>query len=116
MGVAGRRCGGCCPGRRWWCLIANVMEGVAYRVLPVSPYRAIGFLGVSLVVFDRVCPWAVLLMVLDCGCGWEVSQRVARGVRSRIWVGGVVLGGVARDVVGGVLWGGFFGLVGFIHP
>ena len=38
--VAGRRCGGCCPGCRWWCLIAIVVEGVAYRV--------------SLVVFDFV--------------------------------------------------------------
>ena len=37
MGVAGRRCGGCCPGCRWWCLIANVVEGVAYRVSPASP-------------------------------------------------------------------------------
>ena len=23
MGVTGRRCGGCCPGCRWWCLIAD---------------------------------------------------------------------------------------------
>ena len=35
--VAGRRCGGCCPGCRWWCLIANVVEGVAYSVSPVWP-------------------------------------------------------------------------------
>ena len=37
LGVAGRRCGGCCPGCRWWCLIANVVEGVAYSVSPVWP-------------------------------------------------------------------------------
>ena len=36
MGVAGRRCRGCCPGCRWWCLIANVVEG-ACRVSPVPP-------------------------------------------------------------------------------
>ena len=35
MGVAGRGCGGCCPGCCWWCLIANVVEGAAYRVSPV---------------------------------------------------------------------------------
>ena len=51
-----------------------------FWVLPVSPFRALGFLGVSLVVFDRVCLWGVLLMVLDCGCCWEVSQRVSCGM------------------------------------
>ena len=24
MAVAGRRCGGCCPGCRWWCSIADL--------------------------------------------------------------------------------------------
>ena len=44
------------------------MEGVAYRVSPVSLiFRALGFIG-------------VLLVVLDCGCGWEVSRRVLCGV------------------------------------
>ena len=53
------------------------MEGVAYRVSPVwLIFRALGFIGVSLVVFDCVRGWGVLLVVLDCGCGWEVSRRV----------------------------------------
>ena len=29
---------------------------------------------------------------------------------------GIWLGGVARDVVGGVLWRGFFGVTGFTRP
>ena len=58
------------------------MEGVAYRGVACVAYRAIGFLGVSLVVFD-------------CVCGWGVVWGVAGVVRSRIWVGVscVVLGG-----------------------
>ena len=56
MCVAGRRCGGCCPGCRWWCLIAIVVEGVAYRV--------------SLVVFDFV------LMMRE----WDVDGRCSRDV------------------------------------
>ena len=39
----------------------------------------------------------VLLVVLACGCGWGCRGGccvgVAGGVRSWIWVGGVVLGG-----------------------
>ena len=77
-------CGGCCPGCRWWCLIANVVEGVAYTVSPVSPGGLQGFLG---------CRWrclivyrGVLLVVLDCGCGWEVSwRRVLCGVSLVAW-------------------------------
>ena len=48
-------------------------------------------------IFD--CVGGMLLVEVDCACGWEVSPRVlcvggvAGGVLSRIWVGGVVLGG-----------------------
>ena len=67
-------------------------------------------------IFD--CVGGVLLVEVDCGCGWKTLRRVlsrvswrvspigcrlcrlyrvswgiAGGVRSRIWVGGVVLGG-----------------------
>ena len=54
------------------------------------------------VAFGRMLTGLLLgvsMMVLDRGMGWEVSLRVlcvggvAGGVLSRIWVGGVVLGG-----------------------
>ena len=50
----------------------------------------------SLVVFDCVCGWGVLLVVLAVwlgGVAEGVVWGVAGGVRSRIWVGSVVLGG-----------------------
>ena len=94
--VAGRFRGGCCSGCcwqcRWWCLIANVVEGVNYRVSIVS--RLV--LGLSLVVFvwvGGVCYWWCLLAGVAGGCRGGCCVGVAGGVRSWIWVGGVVLGG-----------------------
>ena len=83
MDVTGRPCGGCCPGCHWWCLIANVVEGVAYRVSPVSPLGLLGFLG---------CCWLCLIAGVAGRCRGGSCVGVAGGVRSRIWVGGVVLG------------------------
>ena len=77
--MAGRRCGGCCPGCRWCCLIANVVPGCRQRVLLVVLDGGCGWevsrrvlYGVSLVVFDRGLGWEVLC--------WEVAWRVSGGV------------------------------------
>ena len=60
-------------------VLQKVSQEVSPVVSPVSPI-GLGFLGVSLVVFDCVCGCGVLLVVLDCGCGWEVSRAVLCGV------------------------------------
>ena len=67
----------------------------------------------------------VLLVVLDCRCACEVSQRVlCWEVASRVFgvrvllmmLHGMWLGGVGRDVFGGVLWRGFVRVMGLTHP
>ena len=107
-------------------------------------------------IFD--CVGGVVLVEVDCGCGWKALRRVLSRVSlvldrkcrcrpygvacvacrakklalslvaldcvlnrrcesRRCWwcVNGIWLGGVVRDMDGGVLWRGFFGVVGFTH-
>ena len=85
VAVAARRCSGCCPRRRWGYLIANVVEGVAHRVAPLSlpgfDFFVDGcFVGPSLVVFACLFWWGLLLVAFDCGCGRGLSWRVLCGV------------------------------------
>ena len=105
----------------------SVLKGVLWKV------------RLLLEIFD--CVAGVVLVEVGCGCGWKALRRVSlvldrkcrrgpygvacvacRAIKSlgcrrwrRCWrcVNGMWLGGVVRDVDGGVLWRGFFGVVSF---
>ena len=100
----------CCGGRvknlgcHWWLWL----EGDCGRW---------GCCWYYLIVSGWDVSWRVLLLVFDRGFGWEVlcwevAWRVSVGCELGCccwWcVNGMWLGGIARDVVGGVLWLAFF--------
>ena len=120
--VAGRCHGGCCLGCcwecRWWCLIAE--WGGRCRGGCRGVVGRWGCCWWYLIVSGECCWWKLIVGVAGRRCGgccpgcrgawsqmswrvspigcrlcrlYRVSWGIAGGVRSRIWVGGVVLGG-----------------------